>query len=435
MLTRIMSFCALLITSVSVTASPNIQQWQSSNGTPVWFFEAPQLPMVDIRLVFDGGAARDADKSGLALLTNSMLNEGTASMNTDEIADAFANVGARYSASAERDMAVLSLRTLNEHEAMEVALDTFTQILTSPSFPEASFQRLRNQMLTGLQAERQSPGAIASRAFQAGIYAEDHPYASMPAGHEQTLADISLEDIQAFYQRYYVAANAVVVIVGDLDRRQAEALAEQLLADLPKGTPADPLPVVAELSSGVVNHIEHPSSQTHIMVGQPGMTRHDPDYFPLYVGNHIFGGSGLVSLLSGEIREKRGLSYASYSFFRPMREAGPFQMVLQTRNDQAQEAHRVMMQTLSDFIENGPTQEQLEAAQQNITGGFALRLDSNSKIADYLAMMAFYQLPDDHLSRFNERVNAVTVEQIRDAFQRRLAPSRMLTVMVGGKTE
>ncbi len=435
MRTRILSLCLLLISSFSVAAGSNIQQWQSANGTPVWFFEAPQLPMVDVRLVFDGGAARDADKSGLAVLTNVMLNEGTDTLNTDEIADAFANVGARYSASAERDMAVLSLRTLNEEQAMQVALDTFRQVVNAPSFPEASFQRLRNQMLTGLQAERQSPGAIASRAFQAGIYAEAHPYASMPAGTERALAEITLDDIHNFYQRYYVAANAVVVIVGDLDRSQAEVLAEQLLADLPKGIPAEPLPAVIELSSGVVNHIEHPSSQTHIMVGQPGMTRHDPDYFPLYVGNHIFGGSGLVSLLSGEIREKRGLSYASYSFFRPMREAGPFQMVLQTRNDQAQEAHSVMMQTLSDFINHGPTQDQLEAAQQNITGGFALRLDSNSKIADYLAMMAFYQLPDDHLARFNERVNAVTVEQVRDAFQRRLDTSRMLTVMVGGKTD
>ena len=170
-------------------------------------------------------------------------------------------------------------------------------------------------------------------------------------------------------------------------------------------------------------------------MGQPGLTRDDADFFPLYVGNHILGGGGLVSIISDEIREKRGLSYSAYSFFRPMREAGTYQFGLQTRNDQAEHALEVLKQTLVDFVEQGPTEEQLIAAQKNITGGFALRLDSNSKIADYLAMIGFYNLPLNHLDTFNERVDAVTIEQIKAAYKKRIHPQKMVTILVGGEAE
>ena len=170
-------------------------------------------------------------------------------------------------------------------------------------------------------------------------------------------------------------------------------------------------------------------------MGQPGVNRHDPDYFALYVGNHILGGSGLVSQLSNEIREKRGLSYSVYSYFRPMRELGPYQFGLQTRNDQAKEALDVMQQTLNDFIKHGPTEAELTAAKQNITGGFALRVDSNSKIADYTAMIGFYGLPLDYLETFNANVNLITAQQIKDAFSRRVHPDKMVTVLVGGQAE
>ncbi|MEX0615928.1 MAG: insulinase family protein, partial [Methylophaga sp.] len=150
---------------------------------------------------------------------------------------------------------------------------------------------------------------------------------------------------------------------------------------------------------------------------------------------HVLGGGGLVYIINDEIREKRGLSYSAYIYFRPMREAGPYQLGLQTRNEQAEEALKVLRQTLRDFVKNGPTEQQLEAAKQNITGGFALRLDSNSKIADYLGVIGFYQLPLDYLDNFKQRVNAVSKAQIQDAFLRRVDPDKMATVIVGGKGE
>lgn len=426
------SFLGLLL-SFSVAASPQIENWQTSNGTQVLFVEAKELPMLDIRLVFDAGAARDP-KGGVALLTSSMLNQGTKNKDTDAIATAFDDVGAEYSAESERDMAVLSLRTLSKADALQPAIDTFVEVIGQPVFPEKSFDRLINQVKTSLQSEKQSPSAIADRAFYQQLFGE-HPYAAMPIGTEASVNGITVADLQQFYQQYYVANNAVLVIVGDADSKQAKALAEKISNSLPTGKKAAALPKVEPLESAQEVRLPYPSSQTTILMGQPGLTRDDADFFPLYVGNHILGGSGLVSIISNEIREKRGLSYSAYSFFRPMREAGPYQFGLQTRNDQAEQALEVLKQTLVDFVEQGPTAEQLTAAQKNITGGFALRLDSNSKIADYLAMIGFYQLPLDHLDTFNARVEAVTVEQIKAAYKKRIHPQKMITVLVGGEAE
>lgn len=434
MLTRVVVTILAIVVSLSAQATPQIQHWQTSTGARVYFVPAPELPMVDISVVFDGGAARDGKLPGTALLTNAMLNESAAGLTTNQIAAAFADVGARFSASSERDMAIVSLRTLTAEAAIEQALATFTKVLTQPDFPVESFERLRNQAMTGFQSEKQSPAAIASRIFYKNLYG-DHPYAVMPSGDEQSVTQITHDDLKRFYQQYYVARNAVVVLVGALDSTQAKTIAEQVLTGLPVGEKAATLPNVVELKQAITEKIIHPSTQTHILMGQPGISRNDPDYFALYVGNHILGGSGLVSQLSNEVREKRGLSYSVYSYFRPMRALGPYQFGLQTRNDQAQQALEVMRTTLTDFINNGPTEAELIAAKQNITGGFALRVDSNSKIANYLSMIAFYDLPLDYLDSFIAKVNAVTVEQIKDAFSRRIHPDKMLTVLVGGEAE
>jgi zinc protease len=165
------------------------------------------------------------------------------------------------------------------------------------------------------------------------------------------------------------------------------------------------------------------------------MRRGDPDYFALYVGNHIFGGSGLVSLLAEEVREKRGLSYSVYSFFSPMRADGPFLMGAQTKNDQAQLALDVMRNSLRDYIQRGPTDAELKASKQNITGGFPLNIASNGKIVEYISMIGFYKLPLDHLDTFVSKINAVTKEQIKDAFKRRVHPDKFVTVVVGNSKE
>jgi len=226
-----------------------------------------------------------------------------------------------------------------------------------------------------------------------------------------------------------VANNALVVIVGDLDRPAAETLAERLVGRLPAGEKAPALAAPVALSGTVRK--AYPSTQTHILVGQLGMRRGDPDYFPLYVGNHILGGGGFSSRILKVIRDEHGLAYSAYSYFVPMRVEGPFIMGLQTKNASREQALELLDETLRRFITEGPTAKELNHARKNITGGFPLRIDSNSDIAGYVAMIGFYDLPLDYLQQFNARIEAVTAEQIRDAFRRRIDPDRLVTVMVG----
>jgi len=423
-----------LFLTLTAYAGPQIEEWKTDKGARVYYVPAPELPMVDVKIVFDAGSAQDKDLPGTALLTNAMLAEGAGGQTADQISAAFEDVGANFGNASQRDMATLSLRSLTAEPALSTALDALKLVLTKPDFPQAAFERLQKQVLLGLQAENQSPRALSARAFYANVFGE-HPYANMPVGQAEVVEQLNVKTLKKFYQQYYVARNATVVLVGAIDKAQAKVIAEQLMADLPEGEMADPLNQVSALTEAKQVEIAHPSQQTHILMGQPGISRDDEDYFPLYVGNHILGGSGLVSQLSNEVREKRGLSYSTYSYFRPMHQQGPYQFGLQTRNDQAQEALEVMQATLKAFIINGPTEAELTAAKQNITGGFALCIDSNSKIADYLAMIGFYGLPLTYLDTFKDKVMAVTAADIKSAYERRVHPDKMVTIMVGGKAE
>jgi zinc protease len=425
----------LALASPVASATLDIQHWRTSNGAKVFFVETHQIPMVQYSVGFDAAASRDpGDRHGLALLTSRLMDDGAGGMDEETIAEALASVGADYSSQSARDMAVMELRVLSERDLMEPALEVFARILAEPDFPAAALERERQRTLVSIQQSRQSPRAVAERAFYSHLY-PSHPYGHMPVGDESSVKAITRADLVAFHQRYYTGANAVVSIVGDLNRKRAGEIAEQIVGSLPRGEPAPPLPPVPPRQEGVGVNEAFPSSQTHLLLGQPGITRSDPDYFPLYVGNHILGGSGLISRLSVEIREERGLAYSAYSYFVPMNRQGPYIVGLQTKNDQAGNAREIAVETVERFIENGPTEEELQAAKNNITGGFPLRLDSNEKIANNLLNIAFYDLPMDYLDTFSDKVSAVTVEEIRDAFRRRVDPGRWVRVEVGPEKE
>lgn len=413
-------------------AGPKIQHWTLDNGARVFFVESRELPMLQVRTVFDAGASRDpAGKAGLANLAASMLDEGTDGLSTDDIAGRFEGVGAEFGAGVDRDMATVTLRSLSDPALLDPALDLFAQILAKPAFPVENLERQRAQALVSLQKDAQSPGAIAEKAFYRELYGK-HPYAGDPLGDEKSLAAITREDLLAFHQRFYVGANAWVVIVGDASKRQAQDIAERIVGKLPAGKSAEPLPPVRMLDAGWQKHVDFPATQTHIDMGHPGVQRGDPDYFPLYVGNYILGGGGLVSRLSVEVREKHGLSYSVYSYFYPLRLPGPLFIGLQTKNTQRDQALKLVRQVVSDFVAKGPTDQELVAAKKHLTGSFPLRLDSDGKIAENLAVIGFYGLPLTWLDDFIPRIEAVTAEQIRDAYRRRVHPDRMVTVTVGG---
>ncbi|MAQ26849.1 MAG: peptidase M16 [Pseudomonadales bacterium] len=408
----------------------HIESWDTPNGARVLFVQAPEIPMLDVKVVFDAGAARDQSLPGLAQLTSSMLTEGAGIADVDAIARHFEGLGASINSASYRDMAVVSLRTLSDSQYRDPALTLFYDVVSQPTFPQSSLQRLRGQMLLGLQQEKQSPGALAQKAFFQQLYGE-LPYGIPPNGNEDSLNRIGTEDLRRFHQQYYVAANMVVAMIGDIDRTQAELIALQLDKQLPAGQPAPPLPAANKLQQAIQEHVEFPSSQTHIMVGGLGVKRGDPDWFALYVGNEILGAGGFSSRLNQIIRQDHGLAYSVYSHFIPMAGAGPFLINLQTRSDQTRQALDLLNTTLSDFVRNGPTAQELDAAKRHILGSFPLQTASNSNIVDYLGMIGFYDLPLNYLDTYIGNVEQVEVDDVRQAFQRIVQPDALLTVTAG----
>ncbi len=424
-------FAAILVLwVVCAQAGPKIQTWEQANGARVYFVPTEGLPLVDIRVVFDAGSARDGAQFGLATLTAGLLDTGAGAWDADTIAQRLEGVGARLATGASRDSSFVSLRSLTEPKLLQPALETMKEILAHPSFSATDFEREKKNLLVGLKQREESPADLAGIAFFQNLYGS-HPYAHPKEGNIDTVEKLTREDLQTFYRQYYVAKNALIVIVGEVDKPQAESIAAGLISALPTGEPAPALPEVAQAQAAKTTRKFFPSAQTHVYSGVPGMKAGDADYFPLYVGNHILGGSGLVSKISEEVREKRGLSYSATSYFYPFRVQGPFLMGLQTKNNTADEAVEVMQKTLRDFIQQGPTAKELEASKKNITGGFAMRLDSNSKLIDQVASIAFYGLPLDYLDTFIGKVEAVTPQEIQRAFKARIDPDKLQTVMVG----
>lgn len=426
--------CALLCgLAAPVRAGITIEHWQTRGGARVYFVESRELPMLDVSVQFPAGSSRDRpETSGVANLTLLTLRAGANGLSEEEISLRLADAGAVLSTGFDVDRAGYTLRVLSDVVQRDAALAVLGGMLARPDFDPPAVEREKAQLIASLREAELKPDQIAARTLGMLVY-RDHPYALRGSGEEASLQRLRRDDLIAFHRQFYRAPHAVVALIGDISREQAQAIAEDLVAGLPQdgGAIAAP-PALAPMSEPVLRSIGHPSAQAHILLGAPGMRRSDPDYFPLLVGNHILGGSGSSSRLYQEVRERRGLSYSVYSAFAPYLESGAFTVRLQTRRDRAQAALDVARATLAEFVARGPSEAELEAAKLNLIGGFALRTDSNRKILDYLAVIGFYALPLDYLEQFPRQVEAVGVEQIRDAFHRRIDPQRMATVVVGG---
>jgi len=428
--------CLLVINQVS--ASPDIQNWQTRNGADVYFVPSNDIPMVDVRIVFDAGSARDVemgkDLSGTALMTNGILSEGAAGDDAQVLAEKFEAVGASFGNGSLKDMAWLSVRSLRNDKYLQPALINLKNILTLPEFSKTSFSRELERLKISVKAGKQSPSTIGSQRFYAELYG-DHPYALPSEGTEESLKKLQLSHLKSFYKKYYVAKNAVISIVGQLTKAEAEKIAADLVADLPTGERAQELPAVKPLTEAKTIHIDFPSRQSSVLMGQVGLARGDADYFALYLGNHAFGGSGFGSRLMQEVREERGLVYSVYSYFSPMHAPGPFMIGLKTRNDKLDEAIGIVQTELDKYITQGPDVDELSDSLKNITGGFPLRIDSNKKLVEYLSVIGFYKLPLDYLDSFVNNINLQDKKSVDDALKRRIQPQKMLTVIVGARSK
>lgn len=421
--------CVLGAWAALAQAGPKIEHWTAPSGARVFFVESRVVPIVDIQIDFAaGGAYAPEGKAGVAGLTRSLLDMGSADLDEERIAARLADLGARLGGGADQDRASISLRSLSSPRERDSAFELLQRILQQPAFSSAVLDREKARSVAGIREADTQPASIAAKRFAAALYSS-HPYARVPT--VESVERIARDDLVAFYKAHYGARRATVSIIGDLSRAEAEELARRLTVGLPDAPEGTGLPEIALPAKHTVR-VDHPAAQAHIQLGLPAVRRGDPDYIPLLVGNYILGGGGFVSRLMKEVREKRGLAYSVYSYFQPQRQPGPFQIGLQTKREQAQAALKVVEDVLTEFLANGPTEAELKAARRNLADGFPLRIDSNRKLIEYLSVIGFYGLPLDYIDTFPGKVEAVTIADIRAAFSRHVKPEHMVTVIVGG---
>lgn len=430
----------VLLAAAQAQAALNIQHWTLENGARVYFVENHSIPMLDVSVEFDAGARRDPKgKTGVAALTNSMLGRGIRAaklpsgadepaLTEAQISDAFADIAAQRGGGPGIDRSGLTVRSLSSAIERQQAILLLARLLAHPSMPEDFLARDKARTISSIKEAETKPESIADKAFWRLAYGE-HPYANEATVDSVTA--ITREDLLQFHAAHYVANRAVIAMIGDINRKQADEIARQLTARLPQGAPLAAItPVVAPKAAE--QRIPHPASQAHILIGMPALQRGDADVFALTVGNYILGGGGFVSRLTKEVREKRGLAYSVYSYFNAMEQPGPYQAGLQTRKDQADEALKVVREQITAYLQTGPTEAEFKAAKDNLIGGFALRIDNNRKILDNIAVIGYYQMPLDYLDTWTAQVAKLTLADIRSAFNRKLAMDKMVTVVVGG---
>jgi zinc protease len=415
------------LTSTFALAGVKIEHWTSPSGAKVYFIETRVLPILDVQIDFAAGTAFVAKgKAGLDGLTQGLLDAGAADLDEEQIAGRLVDIGARMGGGTDSDRASVSVRTLSTKPERDAALELMRAILSAPTFPQSVLDREKGRTIAGIREAETRPDAIASKRFAAAIYS-DHPYGTSPS--VESVGAITREDLVAFHRQHYGAKGAVVSIIGDVSRAEAEAIAQRLTEALPPGGGNLVPPAVTKPLRSTIK-IAHPAAQSHIHIGLPAISRSDADYFPLLVGNYSLGGGGFVSRLMKEVREKRGYAYSVYSYFAPHKLEGPFEIGLQTKREQVPDALKVVDEVLTEYMAKGPTPKELAAAKKNMVDGLALRMDSNAKLLGYLSTIGFYGLPLTYLDDFPAKVKAVTAEQVKAAFARHVKAENLVTVIV-----
>ncbi|MFM1869326.1 MAG: hypothetical protein RLY99_70 [Pseudomonadota bacterium] len=429
-------YCFVFIASFSAHAGTAIQHWINRDGVSIYLVEAKTIPMVDVQVDWPVGSAGDPQsKIGLASMTAALIDKGATANNKAlteaAIADKLADLGAVLSFSAGAERSSMRMRSLSDVKRVNELVSLTAQILNEPVFDSKVLSREKDRTIMAIKEAQIKPEVILSKEFDRQIYGR-HPYGL--SASVETIQAITQKDVKDFYFNRYAKKGVKVSIVGDIDKASADQLVEKLLSGLPKEAKlSQSVPEVAlfQPNSSKIIKIPHAAQQAHISMGMPTIARKNPDYFPMLVGNYILGGGGFVSRLVKEVREKRGLAYSVYSYVSPGRQVGPYVAGMQTQKSQADLAVEVMKKTISEFVEYGPTDEEMIAAKNNLINGFPLRIDSNRKILDNVASIAWNDLPLDTLDTWRDQLKAVTKEQVKAAYKTHLDMNRMVTVVVG----
>ena len=419
-----------------------IEKLDSFKGSKGYLVQTKALPMVDIEVSINAGDRYDPiGKSGLADMTAGLMNYGVRGqqgmLSEAQIADEIADLGANISLSVSGERTILRIRSLSRKDLRDRAVKLAAAMLSSPTYEATILEREKQRTITNLLEAQTKPEFMLERRFKKSVYG-NYPLGNTPT--TKSIAAIGKNDLIQFHQQFYRSDRMIVSIVGDVDKAQATEIMQALLQKIPQsGTPIAKLPELprspVEALAQRETQIPFDSQQAHIAMGMTAVTRSDPDYFPLLVGNYILGGGGFVSRLMSEVREQRGLAYSVSSYFIPGKDTGIFRAGLQTKSDQAAMALEVMSSTIAKFIADGPTPSELLAAKSNLVNGYPLRIDNNRKLLDNVSSIAWNDLPLDTMEIWTKQVEAVTLEQVSAAFQKYLAMDRMKIVVLGAQNK
>ncbi|MDX2156815.1 MAG: pitrilysin family protein [Hyphomicrobiaceae bacterium] len=406
-----------------------IQDITSPGGIKAWLVEEHSVPLLALRFVFDGGNSQDpAGKEGLANFITAMMDEGAGDLDATHFQERMEELAVRMSFEDSRDGLYGNFETLSANR--EPALEMLRLALNKPRFDADAVERIKKQLLANLAYASKNPEKVAAKAWAAAAF-PGHAYGRPSEGTAETVASITSADLESFRRRTFARSNLKVVAVGDID---AKALAEVLdrvfggleaKAELVPVTKAEPKPVVK------LNVLEMDVPQSVVQFGMAGLGRKDPDFMAAFVMNHILGGGGFASRLTEQVREKRGLAYSVYSYLQPYRNAALFAGGVATKNEAVKESIDVIRAELQRMADTGPTVAELENAKSYLTGSFALRFDTNSKIASQLLWMLDEEMGIDYVDKRNALVEAVTLEDVQRAAKRLLKVDDLLVTVVG----
>ena len=417
-----------LITTLPARAEVAIQELATPGGINAWLVEDHSIPFIALELRFRGGAALDVPgKRGSTNLMMALLEEGSADLDSRGFARAVEGLAASFSYDTRDDVISVSAKMLTENRDEAVAL--LRASLTEPHFAQADIDRVRAQVISIIQSDQKDPRDISARTFDALVFG-DHPYGSSRNGTLDSVAALTREDIVKAHRNALVRDRVYVSAVGDISAEELTALLDELLGDLPQT--GAPLPGDAEINlPGGVKVVEFDTPQSVATFAQPGIDRDDDDFFAAYILNHILGGGGFESRLMTEVREKRGLTYGVYSYLLDMDNAQVWMGSVSSANDRVAEAIEVIRSEWARIREDGVTEAELNDAKTYLTGAYPLRFDGNGPIANIAVGMQMEGLPTDYIATRNDKVNAVTLEQINRVARELMDPDSLTFVVTG----
>ena len=418
----------LLIAALPARADVDIQELTTPGGINAWLVEDHSIPFIALELRFRGGASLDAEgKRGAVNLMTGLLEEGSGDLDSRGFAREKENLAATFSYGAQQDAISISSRFLTENQ--DAALTLLRDSLLNPRFDDDAIERVRAQVLSGIQSDEKDPSEIAGRAFSTLVYG-DHPYGSSMNGTADSVSALTRDDIVAAHAATLARDRLYVSAVGDVTKEQLASILDNLLDELPATGATLPADVDPNLPGGI-KLVDYETPQSIATFAQPGIDRDDPDFFAAFVLNHILGGGGFESRLMHEVREKRGLTYGVYSFLLDRDSAQVWMGRVASANDRVAEAVDVIGDEWVRIRNDGVTEQELDDAKTYLTGAYPLRFDGNGTIANIAVSMQMDGLGTDYIASRNDQVNAVTLEDINRVAKELLDPSRLTFVVVG----